>query len=92
MPRSEAIGTLPSLAIWGGIECSHIRFGDAERDYRAEIGHLLRPGDLDLCETGALRLEGLGSGNQHRLIRPDADLPEDDAVGERSALRLRVSP
>lgn len=38
----------PPLEIWGGVECSHIRIGDVERDQCAENGHRDRMADLDL--------------------------------------------
>lgn len=35
------------LELWGGIECSVVRLGDAWRDQVRETGHHDRPGDLD---------------------------------------------
>ena len=37
----------PPLELWGGIECSVVRIGDAWRDQVRETGHHDRPGDLD---------------------------------------------
>ena len=37
----------PPLEVWGGIECSVVRIGDAWRDQVRETGHHDRPGDLD---------------------------------------------
>lgn len=40
---------IPSdLAVWGGVECSHVLIGDAIRDQCAEAGHGVREGDLEL--------------------------------------------
>lgn len=47
MTRSpEARLDLPEL--WGGVECTMARVGDAWRDQAAETGHLIRRGDIDL--------------------------------------------
>ena len=35
------------LELWGGVECSVVRVGDAWRDQVRETGHQDRPGDLD---------------------------------------------
>lgn len=43
------------LAVWGGVECSHIRIGDVERDQCAEAGHNKRLADLDLIAGLGLR-------------------------------------
>src|SRR4051812_24310782 len=36
----------PGLELWGGIECTVARIGDAYRDQVVETGHRDRPGDL----------------------------------------------
>lgn len=46
MRRADA--TAHDLALWGGIECSHVRIGETERDQCLESGHKDRPGDLEL--------------------------------------------
>ncbi|HET7710185.1 MAG TPA: family 1 glycosylhydrolase [Sphingomicrobium sp.] len=35
------------LELWGGVECTHVRIGDAYRDQLAETGHDARIGDVD---------------------------------------------
>jgi dTDP-4-dehydrorhamnose reductase len=39
--------TAPPLELWGGVECSIVRIGDAFRDQLADTGHLTRFADLD---------------------------------------------
>ena len=39
--------TVRPLELWGGIECSVVRIGDATRDQVRETGHHARPDDLD---------------------------------------------
>ena len=47
----------PPLEVWGGIECSVVRIGDAWRDQVRETGHHDRPGDLD--QVALVRVEQL---------------------------------
>ena len=46
MPRSPAAGTC-GIALWGGVECTINRVGDAWFSQLQRNGHLLRPHDLD---------------------------------------------
>jgi dTDP-4-dehydrorhamnose reductase len=43
------------LEIWGGLECSRVRIGEAYRDELDETGHAAREGDLDLLAGLGLR-------------------------------------
>jgi dTDP-4-dehydrorhamnose reductase len=41
------------IELWGGVECTRARIGDAFRDQSDETGHTDRPGDLDrIAELG----------------------------------------
>jgi dTDP-4-dehydrorhamnose reductase len=53
MPRADVERS--DVEIWGGIECTHVRIGGAERDQCLEGGHRDRPGDLDLIAGLGLR-------------------------------------
>lgn len=43
------------LELWGGVECTVARVGDAFRDQVAETGHRDRPGDLDAIAALGIR-------------------------------------
>lgn len=43
------------LQVWGGIECSIVRIGNAFRNQLEETGHLRRPADLDLIAALGIR-------------------------------------
>ena len=45
----------PSLEMWGGVECSHVRVGDVVRDELFETGHFQRIEDLDLIAGLGIR-------------------------------------
>ena len=44
-----------ALEIWGGIECSVVRVGDAVRDQCVETGHRDRLADLDAIAALGIR-------------------------------------
>ncbi len=43
------------LALWGGLECTVVRLGDAFRDQSVETGHQRRPEDLDAIAALGIR-------------------------------------
>ncbi len=52
-PRNE--GRPAPLELWGGVECSVVRVGDAWRDQVRETGHQDRPDDLDRVAALGIR-------------------------------------
>ena len=44
---NEAMSGSGRLELWGGLECTIARIGDAYRDETAETGHASRQSDLD---------------------------------------------
>jgi len=46
---------MDSLELWGGLECSVVRIGDAWRDQVRETGHHVRDGDLALVRALGIR-------------------------------------
>jgi dTDP-4-dehydrorhamnose reductase len=52
--RSDAEPAVP-IEIWGGVECTITRVGDAFRDQVADTGHKHRPQDLDVIAELGLR-------------------------------------
>jgi dTDP-4-dehydrorhamnose reductase len=45
----------PPLELWGGVECTMVRLGDAYRDEVAETGHARRADDIDLVAGLGIR-------------------------------------
>lgn len=46
---------MPSLQLWGGIECTVARIGDRYRDQAEETGHTDREGDIDAIAALGIR-------------------------------------
>ncbi|KMO44161.1 dTDP-4-dehydrorhamnose reductase [Methylobacterium tarhaniae] len=61
------------LELWGGIECSIVRVGDAWRDQVAETGHRDRPDDLD-------RVASLGLTTLRYPVLWESVAPEDPDI------------
>ena len=85
-------GPGPALEVWGGLECSVIRVGDAWRDQLAETGHDRRDGDLDAL--AALGLRTLRYAVPWERVSPrraeEADWARSDArLGRMRALGIR---
>src|SRR3954467_2291903 len=49
------ISKTPPLELWGGVECTIVRLGDAYRDQVAETGHRCRRDDIDLIHSLGIR-------------------------------------
>jgi dTDP-4-dehydrorhamnose reductase len=60
---------LRPLEVWGGLECTVARIGNAFRDQIAETGHLARPGDLEAVR--ALGLQALRYPVLWETVAPD---------------------
>jgi beta-glucosidase/6-phospho-beta-glucosidase/beta-galactosidase len=54
MMHHERMATVPE--VWGGIECSHVRVRDMQRDQIQETGHQWRLGDIDRVARLGLRV------------------------------------
>src|SRR4051794_8687048 len=77
----------PPLALWGGIECTVARIGDAFRDQSAETGHRGRIEDLD--RIAALGIRTLRYPVIWETVSPDASGAADWSWHDARLDRLR---
>lgn len=54
LPDAAAKASAP-LELWGGLECTVVRVGDAHRDQFHDTGHAARDGDIDMIAALGLR-------------------------------------